>query len=77
MASKDRRAELEAELAALEDDDEGDEVEIGLGEGKYFRGTYSRAKKLGYVKEPEPKSDPASGKGDAEVKRFQSGRRVN
>lgn len=79
MSSKDeRRAELEAELEELKKEDESDEVEIGLGEGKYFRGSYSRAKKLGYVKEPESKGDSGANpsKAEGEVKRFTAGRRT-
>lgn len=76
--SKEERAELEARLAEDDDDDENDEVEIGLGDGRYFRGSYRRAKQLGHVTEPAPKTDPpAKGKGEGgEVKRF-SGRRVS
>ena len=78
MGSRERRAELEAELASLDDDDdENDEVEIGLGDGRYFRGSYRRAKQLGHVTEPAPKQDPpAKDKQGGEVKRF-SGRRVS
>ena len=75
--SKEERAELEARLSEDDDDDENDEVEIGLGDGRYFRGSYRRAKQLGHVTEPQPKAEPAKGKGEVgEVKRF-SGRRVS
>lgn len=73
--TKEERAELEARLAADEDDDENDEVEIGLGDGRYFRGSYRRAKQLGHVTEPKPDTDAPKDK-PAEVKRF-SGRRVS
>ena len=72
--TKEERAELEARLAADDDDDGDDEVEIGLGEGKYFRGSYRRAKHLGYVTEPAPKEEaPKEG---GQVKRFTGGRRT-
>ena len=74
--TKEERAELEARLREDEDDDEADEVEIGLGEGKYFRGSYARAKRLGYVSEPAPPADPPKDAKGGEVKRF-SGRRVS
>jgi hypothetical protein len=75
--SKEERAELEARLAEDDADDEDDEVEVGNPDGSYFKGKYSRAKKLGYVKEPAPPADPKAGKGDGgEVKRF-GGRRVS
>lgn len=76
--TKEERAELEARLAEDDADDEDDEVEIGRGDGSYFRGKYSRAKKLGYVTEPEPAGDKPKdeGKTGGTVKRF-SGRRVS
>ena len=50
--------------------DEGtDEVEVGLGDGKYFRGSYKRALSLGYVKEPAPKDDKPA-KDDGPKQRF-------
>lgn len=70
----EQRAALEAQLAADDDDDGDDEVEIGLGEGKYFRGSYRRAKHLGYVTEPAPKEEPP--KDGGQVKRFTGGRRT-
>jgi len=78
MASKDeRRAELEAELASLDDDDESDQVTVGRPDGSTFTGTFRRALQLGFVSKPEPK---AASKGDGgeggEVKRFTSGRRT-
>ena len=73
----EERADLEARLRADDDDDEDDEVEVGRSDGSYFKGSYRRAKKLGYVIEPAPKGD---GDGDAgkgsNVKRFNSGRRT-
>ena len=74
--SKEERAELEARLAADDDDDENDEVEVGLGDGKYFRGSYSRAKRLGYVTEPAPKAEADDGKVTNAQKRFTGGRRT-
>lgn len=74
--SKEERAELEAKLAEDDADDGDDEVEVGLGEGKYFRGTYRRAKALGYVKEPEAKGDSAANSDKENVKRFTAGRRT-
>jgi len=81
MASKDeRRAELEAELASLDDDDESDEVTVGRPDGSTFKGTFKRALQLGFVTLPEPKTPkgkPAAGDGDGgEVRRF-GGRRVS
>jgi hypothetical protein len=78
MASKDeRRAELEAELAALDDDDESDTVTVSRADGSSFTGTFRRALQLGLVSKPEPKT-PAKDKADegGEVKRFTSGRRT-
>ena len=80
MASKDeRRAELEAELAALDEDDGDDEVTISRGDGTSFTGKFRRALQLGLVSLPEPKT-PAKGKSEGgeggEVKRFTSGRRT-
>lgn len=79
MASKDeRRAELEAELASLDDDDESDEVTVKRADGSSFTGTFKRALQLGLLAKPEPKAQPAADKGDGggEVKRFTSGRRT-
>jgi hypothetical protein len=77
MASKDeRRAELEAELASLDDDDESDEVTVGRPDGSTFKGTFKRARQLGFLSLPEPKT-PKAGDGEGgEVKRFTSGRRT-
>ena len=75
----EERAELEARLAEDDQDDQDDEVEIGRGDGSYFRGKYSRALKLGYVTEPARKDDEGGKDKDKSgtVKRFQSGRRVS
>jgi hypothetical protein len=72
------RADLEARLAEDDADDEDDQVEVGQPDGSYFKGTYRRAKRLGYVKEPAPKDDGESvgSTDDAKVKRFTSGRRT-
>jgi hypothetical protein len=77
MAGKDeRRAELEAELASLDDDDESDEVTIKRPDGFSFTGTFKRALQLGFVDRPEPKA-PAKDKPEGgEVKRFTTGRRT-
>ena len=69
------RADLEAKLAA-DDDDDDDEVEIGMGEGKYFRGSYRRARALGYVNDPRDKKDDDGADGKDTAKRFTSGRRT-
>jgi hypothetical protein len=79
MASKDeRRAELEAELASLDDDDESDEVTVGRPDGSTFKGTFKRARQLGFLFLPEPKTakGTADGGEGGEVKRFTSGRRT-
>lgn len=58
-AKDDRRAELEAELAALDtDDDESDEVTIGRPDGSTFTGSVRRAIQLGWLTKPEPKAEP-------------------
>lgn len=79
MASKDeRRAELEAELAALDDDDESDEVTVKRPDGSSFTGTFRRALQLGLVAktEPKPAKDAKDGDTGDTVKRFTSGRRT-
>lgn len=73
--SAEERAELEARLRDDDDDDESDEVEVGRSDGSYFKGSYRRARKLGYVSEPAPKSDGKKGGQGEEPKRF-AGRRV-
>jgi hypothetical protein len=70
------RADLEARLAADDEDDESDVVKITRTDGSAFEGSYRRAKKLGYVTEPEPKQGSSGGDGGGEVKKFQTGRRV-
>jgi len=73
----EERAELEARLAADDDDDGDDEVTISRGDGTSFTGKFRRALQLGYVSLPESKTS-AKGKTDegGEVKRFTSGRRT-
>lgn len=72
----EERADLEARLAADDEDDESDQVTIGRNDGSSFTGSYKRAKQLGYVTEPA-KETPKEGQGKtAEVKRF-GGRRVS
>jgi hypothetical protein len=75
----EERAELEARLAADDEDDGDDEVTISRGDGTSFTGKFRRALQLGYVSLPETKT-PAKGKSDGgeggEVKRFTSGRRT-
>ena len=81
--SKEERAELEARLAADDDADDDDEVEIGHGD-KTFRGSYRRARgvaaawgiKLEADPPAEPKTDPKGSKGDEGGTRF-AGRRVS
>ena len=57
----EQRAELEAQLAE-DDDDEDDEVTVTNKDGSSFTGSFRRAKQLGFVKVPEPKT-PAAPKG--------------
>jgi hypothetical protein len=73
--SKEDRAELEARLAE-DDDDDDDQVTIGASDGSYFKGTYRRAKRLGYVKEPAADEGDSAANSDDKVKRFTSGRRT-
>jgi hypothetical protein len=63
--SDERRAELEAELAAADEDDDSDEVTIGRADGTSFTGSFKRALQLGYVSLPAPKAakkDEAAGR---------------
>jgi len=69
MSDRDsRRKELEAELAALDadEDPEDDEIELGFDDGSYFRGSYRRAKGVasarGFKLAPDP--EPAEGEDD-------------
>lgn len=73
--TRQERADLEARLAEDDEDDEDDQVTITRSDGSAFTGTYRRAKRLGFVTEPEPK-DPKDPKEPGEVKRFTSGRRT-
>ena len=83
MGSRDeQRAELQAQIDALDaDPDDGDEVTISHG-GQTFTGSWRRALgvaaawgvKLVADAPAEPKPDA---KAAAEVKRFQGGRRVS
>jgi hypothetical protein len=63
--TKAERAELESRLAADDDepDDDDDEVEIGLGDGKYFRGKMRHARTVagahGFKMESDPPKPPA------------------
>jgi hypothetical protein len=70
------RAELEARLAELDADDDDDQVEVGQPDGSYFKGTYRRARRLGYVKEPAADEGDSAANSDDKVKRFTSGRRT-
>jgi hypothetical protein len=79
----ERRAELEAELAADDsDDDDGDEVEIGHGD-KSFRGSYRRARGVarawGIKLDPDPAPDPEAkpAKGGDKVTQARFGRRIS
>jgi len=86
MPSRDeQRAALEAQLAALDDDDDTDEVTIRRGDDS-FTGSWRRAVEVaaswGFsLKKPpaaDPESEPGKGKdkgGPAEVRRF-AGRRI-
>ena len=82
MGSKERRAELEAELAALDDDDDDtDEVTISH-QGQSFTGSWKRALSVAaawgvkLVADPPADKEPdAKVKSTAEVKRF-AGRRL-
>jgi hypothetical protein len=77
MAGKDeRRAELEAELASLDDDDESDEVTVKKADGSSFTGTFKRALQLGLLSRPEAKAAKEDKGEGGEVKRFTSGRRT-
>ena len=49
----EERAQLEAQLAEDDDDDESDEVTIGRPDGSTFTGTFKRALQLGFVTVPE------------------------
>jgi hypothetical protein len=52
--TKEERAELEAQLAADDaDDDDSDEVTIGKADGSSFTGTFRRALQLGLVSLPK------------------------
>ena len=81
--SKEERADLEARLAADDEGDDDDEVEIGHGD-KTFRGSYRRARGVaaawGIKLEADPPADKADpkdkDKGDAGGTRF-AGRRVS
>ena len=71
MSDRDsRRKELEAELAALDadDDPEDDEIELGFDDGSYFRGSFRRAKGVasarGFKLAPEPEPEGDGGKDD-------------
>jgi hypothetical protein len=55
----EERAQLEAQLAEDDDDDESDEVTIGRPDGSTFTGTFKRALQLGFVTVPEAKKAPA------------------
>ena len=56
----EERAELEARLAE-DEDDEDDEVTVTSKDGSSFTGTFRRARQLGFVKLPEPKTEPKTG----------------
>lgn len=59
MAVKRTREEIQAELDALDaEDDDGDEVEIGNKDGQYFRGSYRRAIEVAGAWGLKLKADP-------------------
>jgi hypothetical protein len=64
LTPDERRAELEAQLAAEEDDDESDEVTIARADGTSFTGSFKRALQLGYVALPEPPKAKTAAKKD-------------
>jgi hypothetical protein len=57
----EQRAELEAQLAEDDADDESDEVTVGLPDGRSFTGTFKRALQLGFVSLPEKPKPGAKG----------------
>ena len=76
-----RRAELEAELAALDDsDDDSDQVTIAHQDGRSFTGTWRRAQQVaaswGFPLLPAPDPEPEDTPKDTPVKRF-AGRRIS
>lgn len=85
--TKEERAELEAKLAADDDDDaDGDEIEVGFSDGSYVRGRYSRVSEAAAARGMKLKPDAADGDGKtgdgkpaqkSNVRRFQGGRRVS
>jgi hypothetical protein len=87
--TKEERAELEAKLAADDEaDPEDDEVELGFGDGSYFRGKYHRARGVAASRgfkleaDPDTKADKplkATAKDDSEDdgKTTRFGRRVS
>ena len=66
--TKEERAELEARLAADDQDDDDDEYELGFPDGGYVRGRHSRVAKIAAARgikldpDPEP-TEPEEGKG--------------
>jgi len=79
---KRTREEIEAELAALDadDDPEDDEVEIGHPDGRYFRGTHRRARAvarqwgIAFDPDPVPEEEPEGEAGKAGPKRKPAGK---
>lgn len=69
MAAKRTREEIQAELDALDaEEDDGDEVEIGNKDGQYFRGSFRRAAEVAgawgiKLKADPPKTDDKGGDG--------------
>jgi hypothetical protein len=57
----EERAELEAKLADDDEDDDSDQVTVGMADGRPFTGTFKRALQLGLVTLPEKKPDPKAG----------------
>ena len=72
MSDRDsRRKELEAELAALDadEDPEDDEIELGFDDGSYFRGSFRRAKGVASARGFRLAPDPESAEGDGDDKK--------
>lgn len=77
----EQRADLQAQLDALNDeDDEDDEVSITFPDGRSISGAFRRVREIaeanGFKLKADPPKDPKDS-GGSNVKRFQTGRRVS